>query len=595
MSNQDTIRLKVPHQELDHSSFFDCEEPAVAQWIAELPMANLGQTTRKLYQALSELNQVRMLPAKRMALLEKLRTPIYYVSKCLTKHYLNQPIMLPEQPRKVAELSHTLHSQLAIGFTLVATHVAALGKRAGAKPGNLIAAALHRTITDHTLNIQRHYQLYQPVKEKVWHNLHQFYNLAKQHKVLTKKVDDSEYGSSTVENCYQRALLIGSCKPNQLRQEDFLHLFQPLTDWAELCQLSSAGEDSLFVVDPSGDQAPVYRELFKSPPPAHWLGLNTQKLVHHLKKLRASAIPNTLKVVDNNHQISHDLLGHLIQSWGSMSKRTLMRLETEDSLDLCIGLSATHHFVSGELSFEALVEQRGAKTFTMQNENPFLKVQSQQHRKKDVWDSPYKANVGQVDVAIESVDYHIRNNEANERAQTKDKYHSHTVQIVNASAHGYCLDWPQNAEAPIKTGEIVGVKQSQSHNWSIAVIRWVCHDNNQHAQLGLELISPSAAPYGARIIHKTGAPAEYMRVLVLPELAATQTPITVLTPRVPFRSGQKVMLNQRAKEIQIQLGNKLNENGAFNQFEFRRLGTTPTSNTDENNSTDDFDSLWGNL
>jgi len=90
-----------------------------------------------------------------------------------------------------------------------------------------------------------------------------------------------------------------------------------------------------------------------------------------------------------------------------------------------------------------------------------------------------------------------------------------------------------------------------------------------------------------------------MRVLVLPEIPVTKQPVTLLTPRVPFRSGQKVVLNQRAKEIQVQLGNKLNEAGAYNQFEFRRVSGTDTDTdtvtSDDNNPTDDFDSLWGNL
>ena len=233
MNTQDTIRLKVPRQQLDQSSFFNTEGSSIDNWVAQLPMANLGQTTRQLYQALSELNQVRLLPAKRMIILEKLRVPIHFVSRSLSKHYINQPIVLPEQPRKVADLAHALHSQLATGYTIVATHTAALGKRAGfSKPENLISKALHRAVTDHTLNMQRQYQLYQPVDDGVWNNLHQFYCLARQHDTLNHVIEDAEYGNCTVEQSYIRALLIGCCKPNQLRQEDFMGIFKPLTQWA---------------------------------------------------------------------------------------------------------------------------------------------------------------------------------------------------------------------------------------------------------------------------------------------------------------------------------------------------------------------------
>lgn len=609
MTSPALIRLKIPRQELAGSRFFATEEQAVSDWVAALPMANLGHTTRQLYQALSELNQVRLLPGKRMAILELLRQPIYYVSKCLSKHYLNQPIVMPEQPRKIAELATALHHQLATAYTIVATHTAALGKKSGCgKPDELIAQALQRAITEHTLNMQRHFQLYQSVTDGVWQKIHQFYALACQQQLHDKKVVDEEFGASSVEGSYIRALLLGSCRPNQLRQEHFNGIVAILNDWANKCSISSAQSDSLLVVDPGSDKPPLYRQLHKEFIEEHWLSLHTHKLVSYLAALDAKASPDSTHVrsknSDNSIDIPLDLLQHLTQCWQQMNKRTFMRLDSTsdaesqspDSLEITIGLSATHHFVSGELSFEALVEERGAKTFTMQQENPFLKTLSRnEHRSKDVWDTPYAANIGDTHVALESMSTQMRGNEARNADKEKNKYRSHNVTVINSSAHGYCVAWPTDAEAQIKTGEVIGVKQPNSHNWSIAVIRWVSHEDKQRTQLGLELISPSAAPYGARVIHKAGEAAEFMRVLVLPEMPATNTPVTVLTPRVPFRCGQRVLLNQRAKELQIHLVEKINSGGSYNHFIFRRSANPNGNEQLDSTDIDEFNSVWGNL
>jgi cyclic-di-GMP-binding protein len=605
MTSQDTIKLRVPRQELDQSSFFDCDEKTVQAWVDALPMANLGETTRKLYRALSELNQVRVLPALRASLLDILRSPIYYVSRALTKHYLNQPIVLPIQASKVVDLAHAMHHQLAVGYTIVATHTVALGKRAGlGKSKQLIAKALHRAITDHTLNMQRHYQLYEPIDEGVWHNLHQFYCLARQHNILNQVVKDEEFDESTVEGSYVRALLIGCAKPNQLRQEDFMGIFKPLTYWADMCRIVGADMRGLFVIDPKGDTPPVYRELYDSVLEDHWLSLDTGILVMHLKRLQHDGNNTELKTGDGEHSISRDLLAHLTQAWSVMSKRTFMRMEGDDVLHVSVGLSATHHFVSGELSFESLVAERGASTFAMQHVNPFMSKPSTQVRHKDVWDSPYEANVGQTNVPLEEIDYTIRSHESKRKRKTtaKEKYPRYNVNMINSSAHGYCIEWPTNTAAHIKTGEVIGVKQPSSHNWSIGVIRWVIHNRNQKTQLGLELISPSASPYGARIIHIKGEQAEYSRTLVLPEIPAIKRPVTLLTPRVPFRVGQKVVLNQRGKEVQMTLCKKINDTGAYSQFEFRKLATQaksrPVEKTDRLGLQDDdneFDSLWSSL
>lgn len=598
MNESDNIKIKVPRQELDRSSFFSNEETAVDDWVASLPMANLGQATRQLYQALFELNQVHLLPSKRMMILEKLRTPIYYVSRSLSKHYLNKPIVLPEQARKVSDLCHALHTQLAVGYTLVATHTVTLGKRAGAsKPEKLIAPALQRAITDYSLNMLRHYQLYEPVKAGIWHQLHQFYCLARQQNLLQNSVEDPEFGPSSVSNSYLRALLLGSCKPNQLRQEDCNELFKPLSHWAGLCTLNPINDRDTFAVDLDSDRAPIYRELLKQPALNHWLSINTEQLILQLQVIHQQADDNQLKYKGDGFQISFDLLNHLTVCWGSMTKRTYMRLATDDQLEISIGLSATHHHVSGKISFEALVEERGAKTFSTHQANPFLKTPSHSHRAKDVWDSPYENNMGKTNVSLEAIDFDIRSNEEAEKAAAK-KYYSHSVSMVNSSAHGYCIRWPKETVAQIKTGEIVGIREVHTNNWVIAVIRWVSH-NKQEVYLGLQLISPSAAPYGARIIHKTGGQAEYMRVLVLPEISVIKQPITLLTPRVPFRSKLKVVLNQRGKEVQIRLGKKLNEAGAYNQFEFQRVSGTNTNNSsndsDQPRDVDDFDVLWEQL
>lgn len=597
MSSQGQIRLRLPRQDLERSSFFTCKSQAVEQWVSDLPKANIGQTTRQLFQAVTELNRVRLLPDERLKILELLRTPIHYVSNSLSKHYLNQAIILPGQARKVSNLCLTLHQQLSIGYALVAGHVSALGKRvSNGKPEVMIATALYRATTECTVNLICHFQLYEPAEQHLWQQLHQYYALAEQHNALKYEVKDSELCNGNMETAYIRALLLGASKPNQLRQEDFKQLFTPLSNWSEFCQLRPVAHDSLFVINPNSDAPPLYREAYASALDSSWLGLDTHRLIQHLNDLRDQQ-PGKLIYSDGKLSISADLLGHIYLAWSEMSKRTFMRLENHDELNLSIGLSSTHHFASGEMSFDALLEEGGARTFAVEKTNPFLKARNTDPRKKDVWDSAYDSNLGKTNVALESIDFHISKHES--ESQEDSKYRNHHVVAVNASAHGYCVIWPEDDPTAIKSGEIVGVQESHSHNWSIAVIRWVANDKKPETQIGLELISPNASPYGARIVQRTGAQAEYLRVLVLPEMPSINIPVTVVTPRVPFKEGQKVTLNQQGKEVQIQLTKKVNETGAYNRFEFRKIiaiGSKPEAEQPQDNNADEgFDTLWNNL
>lgn len=593
MNDLETIRLKIPRQELDSSTFFGSDASTAKTWVANLPITNIGQTTRLLFQALSELNRVRMLPKHRLEILEQLRTPIYFISGALSKHYLNQSVVLAEQPQKVVELDHSLHQHLAMGYTIVATHLIALNEKSKLTNSKApVSQALHRVITELCVNMRRHFQVYEPVNKDQWHSLHQFYCLAKQQNVLDQRVEDLEFGNCSVEDSYIRALLLGTCKPNQLRQDDLQNIFKPLAKWASHCRLGPCDSDSFFTIDPNSDNPAVYKELVEDETIDTLLGLETKSLCDYLQDIRAQANPGSLNLMVDGQFVSSDLLGHLILSWGAISKRTFMRLEANEVLEMCIGLSAVHHFLSDQIDFEQLIDEPGAEVYSIEHENPFLKIKSETSHRKDIWDSPYEANLGQTNVALESIDYHIRGNAEKSRSNT-EKYRSHNTRMVNSSSNGYCIQWPSEAVAPIRTGEIVGIKEVHSQNWSVAVIRWVSRDESNQIQIGLKIISPTALPFGTRVIQRVGADHEYMRTLLLPEDPSTQQPLTLLTSRVPFRSGQKVMLTQHGKRRQIRLGKKLNESGAYNLFEVERLIKPTNSNVETQNS--EFESLWGKL
>ncbi|MGK0440888.1 MAG: hypothetical protein ACJA0N_000683 [Pseudohongiellaceae bacterium] len=596
MSNEGQIRLRIPRQDLENSSFFVCKEQAVIEWVSRLPKANIGQTTRQLFQALSEFNRVRLLPGERLKILEQLREQIHFVSRSLSKHYLNQPIILSSQALQVVSLSRTIHLQLTMGYTIVASHASVLGKRiVGGRPDQVIAKALYRATTELTLNLIRNYQLYESADKSLWLQLHQFYALARQHNALNINIKDSEIDDGTVNTAYIRALLLGASKPKQLRQEDLKQLLPPLTHWSEFCSLDAVDTETLFVINPLASTPPLYREAYSSAIDSKWLGLNTDPLIHHLESLKENQ-HSTLTFSDGKFSISNDLLGHIVLAWSEMSKRTFMRLENTDTLNLSVGLSATHHFASGELSLEALLSDDSA-SIVMDKTNPFMRPPTHKARHKDVWDSPYDANTGQTNVALESINYHIRKDTAGDIDTSK--YRNFNVNAVNASPKGYCVKWPEDNPATIKAGEIIGIQEAHSHSWNIGVIRWIDHQPEINTQLGLELISPTASPYGARIVRKTGSQGDYLRVLVLPKMSATNTPVTLITPRVPFKEGQKVVLNQQGTEVQIQLTKKLNETGAYNRFEFRKITaiSSPTNKSKPSPTKPDegFDSLWNNL
>lgn len=603
MNQPPQIDLDLPTQELDAPTHFAPNVEAVAAWLEGLPKANLGQSTRSLYTAIGELNRVRLTPGRRLELLEQLRPAIEFVAGGLRRHYLGQPIPLPEQPKKVAQLAHELFNQLAIGYELCVNHLLQPSRLGDLiQPQQALAIALHRAITAHTVNLLRTSELYRSPVAGCWHALHQLARLGWKLGLEQRRVDDRQHGDCTLESAYLRALLLGSAKSHQLRQEEMSKVLARLADWSRMVTLCGPTE-GLFAIDPEGDRGPVFLSFCQPEP--HWLGFDTRALAEQLneqlieQRAKAAAAGGLPLTVD---ELPASLMSHLIHGWSTASSRNFLRIERSEPVDIALGLTAAHHFLAGGIEFQRLLSSQN-RPLASKEENPFLRQNAPEKDKSrqwgDVWDSPYRSGGGLTQVSLESIDYDIKRHSEKDapagRERDGERFRSHQVNTVNLSPGGYCLRWPPDNPTQLRTGEIVGVRENDTPRWSVGVVRWV-HMRNDEPHLGVELLSPSAAPYGARVILTTGNTEDYLRVLVLPEIQQISQPATLITPHLPFREGQKVMLLVRDQETRIQLGRRIAGSAAYSQFEFRRLGGTPPpikSEAETKAARDGkFDQLW---
>src|SRR5690606_34451545 len=91
-------------------------------------------------------------------------------------YYLGQSIVLEERPRKVANLSQSLQNHLATGYKIVVTQDASMKNRDRAE---ITTLAIQRAIRALCGPLLRAYQLYCPVADDVWLEIHQLYLLAR--------------------------------------------------------------------------------------------------------------------------------------------------------------------------------------------------------------------------------------------------------------------------------------------------------------------------------------------------------------------------------------------------------------------------------
>lgn len=592
------LLLRVPTPTKQGLTFCDATPRDLKRWIAGLPKANLGETARQLYQALIELNQVLTPSDNRLQLLELLRPEVYFVCQHLERHFLNQAIVLDERPRKVANLCQALQNHLAIGYKLIISRLAAQPNR---ERNALLGAALQRAV--HSLNgpLIRTSQLYCPVPEGLWLELHQLYLIARRHELHQVVIRDPlarHTQGLSVEQGYIVALLIGCSRCNQMRQSAIARLAEALEAWSTLVNLQSGGQpNSIFAVAPQLDGPPRYTSLFQPSELQGALGIDPTPLVDaikdHLALLPEERTRSRLPVPDG---FTLDMLQHAAAAWGDISERTFQRTQGTGSMTLCIGMSALNYYLANGRAFSEILKQpvNTAASFKPMSGEPDVWANAHDARRVNDWDNG---------LPFEEIEYPKPASEQEAQNGTGESFPTFALAIVNHSPGGYCLSWPKEVPSQLQAGEILGIRDNPQQGWSVAVVRWIRQVRGGGTQMGIELIAPHAQSCGLQLVRKSEQNSQYLRALLLPEIAAISRPATLITPRLPFQEGSKVLININGQERRAVLSQKQVSTGSFSQFEYHDLEQKTTdhatsvtaSGTQRPAGEEDFDSLWKSL
>lgn len=594
------LLLRVTTPDKQSLSFCDASPRDLKKWVDGLPKANIGETARQLYQALVELNQLLTPSENRLQLLEILRPEVYFVCKQLEKHFLKQAIVLDERPRKVANLCQALQNHLAIGYKLI---VARQATQLGRERQQLLAIALQRATHSLCGPLIRASQLYCPVPEGLWLELHQLYQIALKRDLHKAMIRDNQalhtQGLST-EQSYLVALLLGCARCNQMRQSAIARLAEVLEPWSTLVTLQAGDEpSSLFAVAPQLDGPPRYISLFQKSELHNALGIDPSHLVDAIKEhllLPAENLNQSRLTVPEG--FSHDMLQHLAAAWGDIAERTFQRSQGQGALTLCIGMSALHFYLAGKRPFNEVLQ------LPVEVNVAVFKADT---GPQDIWSNAFDAqkhNQWENGLPFEEIQYSKPGKSTDTlESNAVESYPTFEVSIINISPGGYCLSWPKDVPNQLQAGELLGVQGLPQQGWSIAVVRWIRQVRGGGTQMGIELIAPHAQACGLQLVRKAEQNSQYLRALLLPEISAISRPASLITARLPFQEGNKVSINLNGSEHRAVLSRRQTSTGSFNQFEYRgveQVGseqgkpvTAPKGRTP--GGEEDFDSLWKSL
>jgi len=591
-----------------NSKSFDIRPKKVKTWIETLPKANLGETSRLIYNALVETNTTKYHYNDRTRFLEILQEHLHYITEGMRKHFIGVGFPLPEKSKKVASATRKIYTEIATAYKISLNDM--LSSHSLFTDNRLLTLILHRTMTSLSRELLTSYQIYSPYRKHIWHEMHKIYSIAKHkkcHRTAINTADQQHSRKTTISDEYKRILLLSLASPYCLRHGEVNRIYSALDQWSDLIDIiefsKQAYSKGVFAVDTKSDLPPRYLAINPNDTrTSHFLLITTEQLTNKLRhEIQHSDDVNTTTILPGldgqQPDLSHDLLRKMLSYWGHIPKRAFPRSSKGEKVSIAMGLNSAHKII-----FDTATRKNKNRKNQFNEPAKFesISVSNSAESNNDVWNRVYPAS----DMVNNLIEFESVTETTISDAQLEKHYKTENWEIVNESAAGYCIRCNNGCASKVQVGELIGIRRSgdgHTWKWGIGAVRWMKFSESRELQLGIQMITPDAAAIGLKITADKNVIENYHRTLMLPKLQTINQPATLITPPMPYRVGSKVEIKILGKKINVELTKLITNTGLFAQFQFTPLNEDNSTKPDtkesksENLSDNEILSVWNSI
>ncbi len=568
------LDLKLPEQSRAPRETVLNDAKKCSRWLERLPRANLGEVSRRIFNAIIDFNRIEMPAKTRLRITELFLPEVGYIVANLEKYYINSALPLSRKNRKIAILCRELYLELTLSYKII---VSQLVNRQRQFDNNLLIVSLHRAVCYLGMVHRQSAQHYEASPEGSWQELHKLYAYAWQNNICRIPVrmeNGSEATESTLEALYAQVCALSVCAPHQLTNAQLQAVIRLLPEWSEHITLvheappaKATGKTIRYAVDLLSDAPPAAIEAFDALVPRHHLVFECGGFVRYLRKRFAAIQPGQRKSNRFQLQLYRQIIGILRNS-----ERNFVRTELHFELNLVKGLNTIYRMLTA-------VDESSV-------ENDYSSVMTTRHPLSELTDLDTRNPLGE-DLFPESFSTGQADSEPSTTGYGGDHESGDSplfaCQSANESASGYCLVWPADKAPRIKVGELLGIQSpTKKQSYSVAVVRWLTNHPGESLHVGIEIIAPvcTAARLSPRSINAGGGAASG---LLLPEVASASQDSSVLLP--PNYEIESRILDVHAGDEQftMKLTQFMESTPAFNRYGYQRIdrGDKKPNDTDD--------------
>ena len=185
------LKLTLPALSARSTDEIELHPGKVKTWLADLPVLNVAETSRKLLSMLNLYNRTELDDSTRHQLFELYRAPVRQISLELVKQYIGLPLPLPENAKKIAEQNRQFQIEMAHGYKRVVINIDAKKQPITHDKQRVeLGTVIQRALRHLTGVLAASYETYSPCPAGVWLEIHELYRYADRLGVALMEIDD---------------------------------------------------------------------------------------------------------------------------------------------------------------------------------------------------------------------------------------------------------------------------------------------------------------------------------------------------------------------------------------------------------------------
>lgn len=520
--------LQVPKQQDFENPVVELNPKKVSHWLEQLPLLNLGPTLKELLEAVETFN-LRAMPEKnRLQLAELYRDTIIRIFPSIKKgsHTRNW--------EPVRENMGALCQAIADTYKIIVKQCYKEGLMT--EKNSVLLISVYRAMEMLSFSLLHSFRTYYPAPLLTYMEINQLYLLTEQYHALEIPViyEQKEIGNHDIGTLYKKIMLLAAIDPFHLNNGLAVKLYKNMDQYAMLCNIlpieindnKLEGKIGCFLIDLESDSPPAPDNKSSS---GYLIEvprlLDTWPMMDKIRK-RGKELKNPKPGSPESAEL--ELLKQILPLSELPSIRQTERDKVGRNVKMAFGIGAAHYLLS-------------------LNKKTFVEIQAQE----------FASDHAEPD---------------NEPRPLLEPWI-----IQNESISGYLLASRKPPETELHVGDVISVidqpEKQMAERPSIALIRWLKHNEDRCIEVGAEILPGEVLPLQccrAKQEHTSAIEDEskFKHGLFLSSVTALNIPSTFLFPKRMYRRGEQYEVIIGENSLIIEAGFLSQDSSSFDRFVF---------------------------